>query len=127
MKIAVASVDGTSISQHFGHSTGFIVFEVEDSAIKASEWRGVNETPHASGLWQHGSGEQHGHGSALSLIRDCSLVVCGGIGAGAAGALQQNGFQLAVLPGSGTAKDVLTQFLNGELVSSAAPTCQCHH
>lgn len=126
MKIAVASVDGTSISQHFGHSAGFIVFDVQDATILSSEWRTANATPHDSGVCQHGGG-QPAPGGPFSLIRDCSLVVCGGIGGGAAGALQQNGFQPVILPVTGAAQDVLARYLRGELVASGSATCQCHH
>lgn len=129
MKIAVASVDGTSVSQHFGQSAGFIVFDVEGTTIKSTEWRGANQTPHSSGICQHGEGQQngHSHGGALSLIGDCKHVVCGGIGAGAAQALLQNGIQLVVLPVPGAAQEVLTRYLNGELIPASSPTCECHH
>ena len=35
MKIAVASIDGVSISRHFGRSRCFIVFDVENGEIVA--------------------------------------------------------------------------------------------
>lgn len=135
MKIAVASMDGTSVSQHFGQSAGFIVFDVEGATIKGSEWRSAKQTPHSSGICghggEHGQGHQehgpHSHAGALSLIGDCKLVVCGGMGAGAAQALLQQGLQPVILPVPGPAQDVLTRFLNGELIPASSATCQCHH
>ncbi|MDR3763701.1 MAG: NifB/NifX family molybdenum-iron cluster-binding protein [Acidobacteriota bacterium] len=126
MKIAVASVDGVTISQHFGQSTGFIVFDVEGETIRSSEWRAVQQTPHAAGVCQHG-GEQPQPGGGLALIRDCSVMVCGGIGGGAANALQQMGLKPMVLPVAGDAHTALARMLRGELSASSTPTCQCEH
>jgi len=34
MKIAVATIDGISLSQHFGQSKGFVVFDTEGTAVR---------------------------------------------------------------------------------------------
>jgi len=39
MKIAVATIDGISLSQHFGQSKGFVVFDVEGSTVRSREFR----------------------------------------------------------------------------------------
>lgn len=127
MKIAVASVDGTSISQHFGQSTGFIVFEAEGETIKSSEWRTAQATPHAAGICQHGSGHEHNHGGGLAMIADCGIVVCGGMGAGAANALKANGLQPVILPVAGPAAEVIARYLKGEIAGTETATCECHH
>jgi predicted Fe-Mo cluster-binding NifX family protein len=131
MKIAVATMDGTSISQHFGRSAGFIVFEVEDQQIKGREVRTNQHTPHAQGLC---GGEHHDHGahghnheSVVDLLRDCAVVVCGGMGAGAAQAFARNGIQTLVLPSADSAEEAVRQCLQGLPAGAQGGYCADHH
>jgi len=131
MKIAVATIDGVSISQHFGRSAGFIVFEVEDKLIKSRELRTNNHTPHAQGLChgehhEHGT-HTHGHDGVVGLLHDCSVVLCGGMGAGAAQALAQQGIQSFVLPSPCPADEAVTQYLHGALPAVSSAFCGCQH
>jgi len=125
MKIAVASPDGVSISQHFGQSAGFIVFDVEGKEIKSSDWRVAGQSPHAAGICQQSGGQSHG--SILEIINDCKIMLCGGMGAGAAQAVMQQGLQPLIIPGPGVAQEVLSRYLNGEVTASSSATCQCQH
>jgi predicted Fe-Mo cluster-binding NifX family protein len=87
VKIAVATMDGALVSQHFGQSRGFVVFEAQDGKLGACEIRTNNHTPHAQGLCNHEGGHQHsahGHANILDLLSDCKVVLCGGMGGGAA-------------------------------------------
>ena len=59
MKIAVASIDGVSISRHFGRSRSFLVFDVEDGETVDQEMRANTFTAHAQGNCV-GTHEQHG-------------------------------------------------------------------
>ena len=77
MKIAVATVDGESVSQHFGQSTGFIVFEVEDQQVMSRILRTPGDTPHNEGVC-------HGQGAGvLGLLQGCNVLIVGGMGGGA--------------------------------------------
>jgi len=125
MKIAVASNDGVSMSQHIGQSTGFIIFEVEGKEIKGSDWRVAKKSPHAAGICQHGGGQSHGN--ILEIINDCKLVLCGGMGAGAAQGVIQQGLQPVIIPGTGVAQEVLSRYLNGEVTPASSATCNCSH
>lgn len=135
MKIAVATADGVSISQHFGQSTGFIVFEVEGKGVKHRESRTNEQTPHAQGICQHGHDQpqgQHGqgahnHAGILTMIGDCEVVLCGGMGGGAAQALRQAGIRPVILPMAGSADDVVSQYLNGTVREVESGFCQCQH
>jgi predicted Fe-Mo cluster-binding NifX family protein len=135
MKIAVASTDGVSVSQHFGQSAGFIVFDIEGASIKSHEWRPADQSPHSAGICQHEQGEAashqggsaHDHAGFMTLIHDCETILCGGMGAGAAQAMVQYGFRPVVVPVSGTAEKVVAQYLEGAIVGSESPSCQCHH
>ncbi len=124
MKIAVATVDGESVSQHFGQSTGFIVFEVEGQQVKSRILRTPADTPHNEGVC-HGEGN-HG-GGALGLLQECSVLICGGMGGGAAAAVQNVGIQPVLLPGVLNAEAAVKTFLEGKGSDAAAGFCQCDH
>ncbi len=135
MKIAVATIDEVSISQHFGRSKGFVVFDVDGTNIKGREFRTNNHTPHAQGLCNHGEQNQghghnhdgHSHAGILGLLGDCEVVLCGGMGAGAAQALMQNGIQPFVFAGACSAEEAVTRYLSGSAGQPGAAFCGCHH
>ena len=88
MKIAIASDDGKSISQHFGRAPFYVVVAAEDGKVKAKETRPKAEH-HAHGGHGHTPiGEPHGfdapaqatHTSTVSNISDCQIVIAGGMG-----------------------------------------------
>ncbi|MBI1752703.1 MAG: hypothetical protein HY014_04415 [Acidobacteria bacterium] len=110
MKIAFPTMDGQSISAHFGRSKSFLVLEIQGAAIRRREVR-VNEQArpvpalghdHAepgagpvSGNGPHG----HDHGAFARLLEDCQVLVVRGMGAGAVQAIRQAG-----RPASGSAR-----------------------
>jgi predicted Fe-Mo cluster-binding NifX family protein len=129
MRIAVATNDGISLSEHFGRSAGFIVFEVDDAKIASRETRTNNHTPHAQGLCQggqhsHQQGHTHNHAGIVGLLQDCQVVLCGGMGMGAAQALKQMGIQPVVCPSRCSAEEALTMYLNGNVTATSAGFCQ---
>ena len=130
MKIAVATTDGVSLSQHFGQSKGFVVFEVDGTKIVSSEVRTNQDTPHNEGICNHG-GQQHqgahGHQGILGLLRDCSVVLCGGMGAGASQSLQANGLKPVVIPGPRTAHEAATAYVRGDVPVAPSTFCNCQH
>lgn len=129
MKIAVPSLDGSQVSPHFGRSAHFLVFDIEDGKVAGKE---VRPNPFAchSGGGCHGEGhhgdEEAGHGSMAATLRDCSAVLCYGMGAGAAGALNQAGVRTYQLGKPCTAEDAVALFLEGKLLHLADGPCQCH-
>ncbi len=128
MKIAVATIDGNSISQHFGQSTGFIIFEVEGMEVRSRELRSISQTPHEQGLCEHGGSESRAqNGSSIpELLRNCKVVFCGGMGAGAAQALGRLGIEPLIVATS-SADDAVANYLRGELTRSSASLCHCQH
>jgi predicted Fe-Mo cluster-binding NifX family protein len=130
MKIAVATIDGVSLSQHFGRSAGFVVFELEGTTIKNRELRTNDRTPHAQGLCNHDGQHQHqghSHAGILELLEDCEIVLCGGMGAGAAQALIQHGIQPIMLPAPCSADEAVSQYSNGKLRPAQSGFCACKH
>lgn len=124
MKIAVATMDGVSTSQHFGRSSGFVVFDVEGQSIQGQQFRTNGHK--CDGNHNHGAGG-HSHSGVAGLLSDCQIVLCGGMGAGAAQALMQLGIQPAIVSGPCSAEDAVKQFLSGTTASAQHGFCQCHH
>ncbi len=124
MKIAVATMDGENVSQHFGQSTGFIVFEVELQAIKSRVLRTMSDTPHNEGVCHGGTPN---HGGVLGLLEGCDVLICGGMGGGAAAAVQSAGIQTVLLPGVARAEAAVNEFLAGKGNQAEAGFCQCGH
>ncbi len=104
MKIAVASDDGKTISQHFGRATQYVVVNAEDGKTVSRETRpkaGHNQFaaagPHGQGCGDevHGYGAQAGsrHAAMARNILDCSVLLAGGMGWGAYESLKSNNIE----------------------------------
>jgi predicted Fe-Mo cluster-binding NifX family protein len=130
VKIAVATFDGVSLSQHFGQSKGFVVFEVDGLNVQSRELRTNGDTPHNQGICNHEG--QHpqgtrGHAGILDLLCDCSVVLCGGMGAGAAESMTANGIKPVILPGALSADDAVASYLTGNVPATPSGFCVCKH
>lgn len=105
MKIAIPNNNG-EVNQHFGQSQFFSVIELDnDNNI-------VNvEDIQAAGL-------QHQHEGLAELLKDkgVEVVIVGGIGAGAAQALETAGLKV-LFGASGIIKEVAETFARGEFIS----------
>ncbi len=130
MKIAVATIDGVSLSQHFGQSNGFVVFELDGLTVQSRELRTNDDTPHNQGICNHGeqsSQGTRGHAGLLDLLSDCSAVLCGGMGAGAAQAMMANGIKPVVVPGAPSADDAVAIYMSGNVADTPVGFCNCNH
>lgn len=109
MKIAVTYNNG-EIFEHFGHSEEFKVYEVEDKKVISSTLV---------------KADGQGHGALASLLGNESVdvLICGGIGAGAAAALSEQGIEVCAGQ-SGNTDVAVEAFLNGQLVDSGV---NCDH
>lgn len=124
MKIAVATADGVSVSQHFGQSRGFIVFTVENGEILSHELKGVAITPHNEGIC---SGHAKEDSNLATMLEGCEVLLCGGIGGGAAQAVQQLGIKPMALAGVSSAEEAVTMFCDGRASQVQAGFCNCEH
>lgn len=129
MKIAVATTDGVSLSQHFGQSKGFVVFEVDGVTVQNRELRTNDNTPHNEGICNHGGQQQgaQGHSGILGLLSDCTVVLCGGMGAGAAQSMTANGIKPFIIPGACSAEDAIATYMSGNVPVTPAGFCNCQH
>ncbi len=129
MKIAVVTDDQTTISQHFGRAYFYAVFTVEDGKIAGREMRpklGHDQFQHE----QHDRGHdhdhdhEHGHGYGehsqdkhsrmMANIRDCQVLLAGGMGMGARASLQAIGIK-PILTSLREIDAAVAAFLAGEL------------
>lgn len=111
MKIAVTYENG-EIFQHFGHTSQFKFYEVEDNVIIRSE---VVDT------------QGNGHGALASFLKEqaADAVICGGIGAGAQNALGEAGIK--VFGGvTGPCDQAVEAYLNNTLSYTTDATCDHH-
>ena len=129
MKIAVASTDGVSLSPHFGRSTCFIVFEADQGKVLSREVRDNTHTAFAKGECSgehHEHGAEHSHAGVVNALRDCSAVLCGGMGWRAAEEFKANGIQALVVESEATPEETVAAYLAGKLKSSGS-FCRCQH
>lgn len=129
MKIAIASPDGSQVFPHFGRSPHFLVVNVEEGKIVGKQLRSNpfagHEGAHCHDESGHG-GEEAGHGTIVSTLRDCSAVLCYGMGNGAADALIRFGIQPYLLGERCTTDDAVGLFLQGKLARLNQGFCHCH-
>ena len=99
MKVAVVTDDGKTISEHFGRSMYYIVYDVKEDVVKGSEIRS-KAVHHAAGEpHQHEEGGHHGpeadakHNSMLSNISDCEALIARDMGWGAFEAIKKGGIK----------------------------------
>jgi predicted Fe-Mo cluster-binding NifX family protein len=130
MKIAVATIDGISLSQHFGQSRGFVVFDVDGTKVQSREVRTNSDTPHNQGVCHHEAGDAQAAPGAVSLfelLSDCGVVLCGGMGAGAANSMQANGIKPVMIPGARSADEAVAVYLSGKIPEAQTGFCNCSH
>jgi predicted Fe-Mo cluster-binding NifX family protein len=98
MKIAVVIDDEKTISQHFGRAQYYLVYTVEDGAIRGNERRDKPGHQHFAGehhdhdhSHEHGTDahSDHKHDQMIAPISDCEALIVRGMGRGAYLALEQ--------------------------------------
>ncbi|MCB2203358.1 iron-molybdenum cofactor biosynthesis protein [bacterium] len=140
MNIAIASDDGTYVSQHFGRTRGFVIFTQDDSGEKQRYVRN-DFTQHARGEHQHHEGahqhhegahqqhdhhqhggHQHSHEGILAALEGCDIVVAGGMGRRLREDLHHAGIE-AIVTDQQTVEGVIEEARGGMLVHQADRHC----
>jgi len=125
MKIAFATNDGNTVSQHFGRSRYFKIFTVEANKIESEELRERHSGHHSQEHnhnhqdepnHTHGSSPEHDakHDQMAQEISDCQVMVCGGMGYGAYMRFMQNGINV-VLTDQTDIKKACELYIEGNL------------
>ena len=111
MRVAVTYENG-DIFQHFGHSSQFKVYDVEDGRIVSEQIVDTNGS---------------GHGALAGLLSDAKadVLICGGIGAGAQNALKVAGIRFYGGV-QGEADKAAADFLAARLAYDPAVHCEHH-
>lgn len=127
MKVAVPTEDGTSISQHFGRSKRFFVFDIDDGKVVGRCVRENTFTAHAKGECHEGHDDNHahGHGEIVEALRDCEAVLCYGMGWRAAEALREGGIRAFVLQQEMSPEEAVGRYILDDL-PPAGDFCRCH-
>jgi predicted Fe-Mo cluster-binding NifX family protein len=125
MKIAVVTDDGTTISQHFGRASYYMVVTVEQGKIAKRELRDkighahfaseghdpdVPEQPHGMG-----PGAQSRHVRMAGSIQDCEALLCGGMGMGAYESMKQRGIR-PVVTDLKTVDEAVMAYVEGRII-----------
>ncbi len=113
-RIAIATSDGVSVSDHLARSAAFVVVELA-SGTRTTRVRGTEACGN--------------HATFVEMLTGCDAVICGGIGQGAAVSLAAHGIQTLVSPGAigRSVDDVLLSWMEGRLVVSDERVCLCSH
>lgn len=113
MKIAMPK-DGEVLNQHFGRSRSFAIITLDEN--KVIDTKEIS----AESL-------QHNHGGLAALLEDegVSLVITGGIGAGAYNSLEEKGFKV-IRGASGKIEDIVNEYIKGDLQDKNI-MCSHHH
>jgi len=128
MKIAIASEDGVSLSNHFGRCRSFLVYEVDGGKVAGPEVRTNGFTAFAKGECDGQEGHSHAphsHADMVAALQDCQVVLCGGMGWRAAEELQARGIKPLVVKFPGPPAEAVAAYLAGSL-NAAVPFCRCH-
>ncbi len=103
MKIAIATDNG-SVSAHFGHCTGFTIYDIENAAVAAKDF-----------LQNPG----HEPGFLPVFLRDhkVEVIIAGGMGSRAQTLFSENNIKV-IVGATGAAEDAIGAYLSGSLQSS---------
>lgn len=126
LTIAFATDDGNTISQHFGRARYFLVLTVQDGRVVGRELR--EKTGHHT-FGSHDAHDHHEqsprgqgpdasakHARILEPIADCSMLVAGGMGAGAFQHATMAGIE-PVLTDGGSIDNVLREIVDGTILN----------
>ena len=123
MKIAVASEDGKTVSQHFGRATQYVVVKAEGDKVLSREVRrkaghsdfaGAEHHEHGCGPHGDDAGSRDRHRAMAQSILDCSTVLAGGMGYGAYQGLKERGIE-PVITDVADIEEAIKLYLEGKL------------
>ena len=130
MKIAIVTLNGETISQHFGRSPYFKIIEIQNKNIIGEELR-VRRTGHFAHqsaqihhhhTHDHESDKGHGysqdsqkkHSAMAEEISDCSVLIAGGMGMGAYENFKSAGLEVFMTDKS-SIREAVDEYISGNL------------
>lgn len=121
MKIAVVSNDQNTVSQHFGRSKYFIIYEVENGEVKNVEIRQrhvIHHSHHEQGGFYGHHHNSNDHDAMIAEMSDCQVLIAGGMGYGAYNRIIFHGINVLITDEK-DAKLAVEKFLKGTLINLA--------
>ncbi len=112
VKIAVITNDGVNIAAHFGMAEFYEVITVKDGKASSKEKR---PKPHHVLHPNSEQSQQHDHEDMLDPIRDCQVLLSGGMRSRAYAHAETAGLQVIMTVGN--IDEAIQKYLNKELVS----------
>ncbi len=134
MKIAIVTMDGETVSQHFGRSPYYKIYTFEEGDPVSAEMRrrGTGHfAPDAKGnehaMNHHADARGHGYDEGARMrhtmmaaeLRDCDVLIAGGMGRGAYESFRRAGLEV-ILTDLLDINDVVNAWMRGELNNLAA-------
>ena len=88
-RVAVATRGGDKVNQHFGHATEFLIYDTDGAEVKLVGVRKIQ-------AYCHGKADCNGDKAAtlqeiISILSDCRILLCSGIGDGPRASLNKIG------------------------------------
>jgi predicted Fe-Mo cluster-binding NifX family protein len=115
MKIAFPTDDGETISKHLGQAQYFQVITLEDEQVQSSERREKASHSHNDAAQDHEAGVHPGQ-QMIETIRDCQVLIAGGMGQPMYNRAVSSGLQV-FLTGVDRIDDALVAYQQGQLTS----------
>jgi len=109
-RVAFATINGQTITKHFGQVKSFVVVEIPDLEEQRRFVVTVDELP----THERCKGRGHDHDAKLAQIADCDTVVAGGMGAPMAARVLAAGFNL-ILTSEKDIDKAIARFIEGTL------------
>ncbi|MBR0599478.1 NifB/NifX family molybdenum-iron cluster-binding protein [Sinanaerobacter chloroacetimidivorans] len=91
-RVAVASLDGIEVNQHFGRANEFLIYDIQDETYAFLETRRT-----APSCYNHTHTETR-FDRVITLLSDCDAIFVSQIGEGAAAYLIQKGVRVFESP-----------------------------
>jgi len=123
-KIAVAQMNESEISMHFGRSPLFGIYTIMDGEVKGIEMRMNTFTHHMKN--DHGAdhahsdhghenrNHSHNHNSIVNGLADCQVIISGGMGMGAINNLSSAGKEI-IITDEKLSENAVKKYSRGEL------------
>jgi len=123
-KIAVAQLNESEISKHFGRSPLFGIYTIADGEVIETEMRMNTFTHHmkndnGSDHTHRGRGNEnrnhsHNHKSVVNGLADCQVIISGGMGMGAINNLSAAGKEI-IITDEKLSEQAVKKYIIGEL------------
>ncbi len=119
-KLAFVTDDGKMLSAHFGMARNYLVVQISDGRVSGQELRAKpshKPMAHIDGVMEDSQNERHTHSMSegmLEGIKDCTVVIAGGMGRPMYEALNSAGIKVFIT-GIRQVSQALDEYTKGTL------------